>query len=440
MLYQLFRLTQFDGLVIFIFLVISLHRIYSNNMPLKKTITYFSVSLFAYILFQYATYLSPYSQYPHHYWYSLLLLFVIPLVCSEIFLEGYFAGKLLYSLFFVTFIQLYKIVWSPLYSNENLIPNAQYVFWDISSFLLLIVLLYSFFMITRQSIPKISSTIGKRLFLLAYFPLALLLYYSIDLMNIPVFDEFRDAILALAIIPALPILYDLFVTTVESYEAQRKLDIALTETKAQIHRYRYSLEIDERIKKERHELKNNYLLIQTLLHEKKYDELATYLNESIGEKMDSISSVSTGNLMIDYILNRKISEAQKQHIKIYTEITIPSNITVNDESFCTIFLNLFNNAKEACQHVDSPDIHILLKVVHNYLCCEIKNKANMDSIMRNPDLVTTKPDRNNHGLGLKIVKETITHCDGIFQTSVEGNYFIAKFMIPTLDEKSNPIN
>ena len=433
MLYQLFRLTQFDGLVIFIFLVISLHRIYSFEMPTRKTITYLAVSLFAYIVLQYGTYLSPYSQYPHHYWYSLLLLFIIPLVTSEIFLDGYFSGKLLYSLFFVSFIQLYKIVWSPLYSLEGTIPNAQYEFLDVFSFILLIVLLYSFFIITRKSIPKINRTIGKRLFLLAYFPIALLLYYSVDLMNIPIFDEFRDAILALAIIPALPILYDLFVTTVESYEEQRKLDIALTETKAQIHRYRYSLEIDERIKKERHELKNNYLLIQTLLHEKKYDELSTYLNKSIGEKMDSISSVSTGNLMIDYILNRKISEAVKQHIKIYTEITIPQNTTVNDESFCTIFLNLFNNAMEACQNVDSPDIHILLKVVHNYLCCEIKNKADMDSILNNPDLVTTKPDRANHGLGLKIVNETISGCDGIFQTSVEGNYFIAKFMIPTLN-------
>lgn len=216
----------------------------------------------------------------------------------------------------------------------------------------------------------------------------------------------------------------------ESFEQQRKLDTALTETKAQIFRYRYSLEIEERIKKERHELKNNYLFIQTLLHEKKYDELNSYINETIGEKMDKISSVSTGNLMLDYILNRKISEAQRNHIKIYTEITLPGNIQIDDESFCTVFLNLFNNAMEACQYVSSPDIHIILKVKENYLCCEIKNKANMDSLRENPELETTKPDSDNHGLGLKIVKETIAGCDGMFQTSVDGNYFTAKFMMP----------
>ena len=69
------------------------------------------------------------------------------------------------------------------------------------------------------------------------------------------------------------------------------------------------MELEERIKKERHELKNNYLYIQTLLNEQKYDKLQAYLDETICEKIKSISAISTGNSMIDYILNRKISEA-----------------------------------------------------------------------------------------------------------------------------------
>ena len=430
MLYSLFRLTEFDGLAVFIFMVLTLRRIYAPKMPAKDTAVYLGVNLFLYLTLQYATYLLPFSPRPHHYWYSLFLLLIIPFITSIIFLPGHVAGKLLYTLLYVSFVQLYKIVWSPLYSVEGQIPDSQYVFWDILSFVLLIVLLYGFYITTRNTITKISGSVGRKLFLLTYFPVALLLYYAFDLVNIPLFDQYRDAILALAIIPALPILYDLFVTMTESFEQQRRLDTALTETKAQIFRYRYSLEIDERIKKERHELKNNYLFIQTLLHEQKYEELNDYINKSIGEKMDKISSVSTGNLMLDYILNRKISEAQRNHIKIYTEITLPSNIQVDDENFCTVFLNLFNNAMEACEHVSSPDIHIILKVVEKYLCCELKNKANVSDLKENPDLETTKSDSENHGLGLQIVRETIANCDGMFQTSVDGNYFTAKFMMP----------
>ncbi|WP_029319772.1 sensor histidine kinase [Butyrivibrio sp. AE3004] len=430
MIYDIFRMIEFDGIVIFMFIILSLMRIYSDNMPVKKAVAYISVSMALYFILQYGTYALPFFSQPHHYWYNMVLLIGIPMITSAIFLKGYNIGKFLYTLFFVAFIQLYKVVWGALYSAENSMSRGQYEFFDILSFLLLIVLLYAFYINLRKSIPQVSSRIIRQVLLLTYFPISLLLYYAIDLLDIPAFDEYRDSIMALIILPALPILYSLFATTIYSYEEQRKLDRALTETKAQVHRYRYSLEIDERIKKERHELKNNYLYIQTLLNEKKYDELNKYLTDSIGEKLDNLSDISTGNTMIDYIINRKISEARKQHIKIYTEITLPASILVDDESFCTIFLNLFNNAMEACQKVESPDIHILLKVVQNYLCCEIKNKADLDEINSNPDLSTTKEDSENHGLGLKIVRETVESSDGIFQTLVEGNYFVGKFMLP----------
>ena len=163
MLYSLFRQTEFDGVVVFIFLVISLYRIYSEKMPVKKAVTYFSVSLLLYVVLQYGTYLLPISQHPHHYWYNFLLQLFIPLITSEIFLGGYFAGKLIYTLFYVSFIQLYKIVWSPLYMVEGTIPQSLYIFWDYFSFILLIVLLYLFFMIARKSIPKIHANIRKKL-------------------------------------------------------------------------------------------------------------------------------------------------------------------------------------------------------------------------------------------------------------------------------------
>lgn len=430
MLYNLFRLTEFDGIVIYLFLITTLFKMYSSGITKRNTLMYFLTSITAFGILNYATYLLPFAPHPHHYWYNMLVLLAVPLITTNVFLSGHFAGKYLYILFFVTFIQLYKMVWGALYSAEFSIDRNIYIFWDMFSFVLILVLIYAFYKKFKKTIPDVHDSIGKRFLLLTYLPFSIIIYYSLDLMHLTLFNRYRDSILALIIIPAIPIIYDFYVSTIFAYEEQRKLDMALTETKAQVHRYRYSLEIEERIKKERHELKNNYLFIQTLLEQKKYDELNDYLTNSIGEKLDNLSLVSTGNTMIDYIVNRKISEAQKQHIKIYTEITLPNELSVDDENFCTIFLNLFNNAIEACGKVDSPDIHILLKVVSNYLCCEIKNKADMDAILSNPDLVSTKKDRENHGLGLKIVNETINDCDGIFQTSVEGNYFLSKFMLP----------
>ena len=56
------------------------------------------------------------------------------------------------------------------------------------------------------------------------------------------------------------------------------MNAALQETKAQLSHYRYSIVLQDEIRKERHELKNKYFYIQTLVHEKKFEQLEDYLN------------------------------------------------------------------------------------------------------------------------------------------------------------------
>ncbi|MBQ7613536.1 MAG: GHKL domain-containing protein [Butyrivibrio sp.] len=430
MFYSFYRQWELDGLALFLFQIITLYTMFGKKHEKKAFISFASISLLSYVVLYYATYLLPFTTRPHLYWYYFFLNFTLSMIISYFLPLGSFSGKFLYILFNLSFIQIYKIAWSPFYDLENIISGKLYGILDVFSIILLLGLLTLFFFMFKGTIPKINNDIGANPYLMAYFPVALLIFYALNLLHVPFVSKYNDAMLAITILPSLPILYNLLITIVNSYEERRLLDRALTETQAQVFRYRYSLELDERIRKERHELKNNYLYIQTLLDEKRYDDIAQYLEKTIGQKMDDISDVSTGNAMIDYIINRKIIEVRKQHIKIYTEVMLPKDLSIDEEKFCTIFLNLFNNAVEACAKTESPDIHIVLKCVKNYLCCEIRNKADQNAILANPDLKTTKDDKENHGLGLKIVNETIAECDGIFSTSMEGNYFVSQFMLP----------
>ena len=432
MYYHFYRGLELDGLALFIFLIVTLCRMFAPSNKKEIGIRFMVLSLLAYLLLYYGTYLLPFSNHPHHYWYYFFINMAISFSMSMIFLPGNISGKFLYVLFITCFVQLYKMIWSPLYNLETVISMPVYAALDIISILLLLAILIMLYRLFEKSIPVIRRDIGPKLVLLIYFPVGLLIFYALNLLHLPFVVKYSDAIMSLIILPALPILYILFISVVNSYEEQRRLDMALTETQAQVYRYRYSLELDERIKKERHELKNNYLYIRTLLNEKRYDDLEKYLDTSIGQKMDEISDVSTGNMMIDYIINRKIIEARKQNIKIYTEIILPKELPVNEEKFCTIFLNLFNNAQEACQNVENPDIQIVMKCIKNYLSCEIRNKVDPETIRSNRDLHTTKPDSENHGLGLRIVRDAIEDCDGIFQTGMSGNYFLSKFMLPLM--------
>lgn len=70
------------------------------------------------------------------------------------------------------------------------------------------------------------------------------------------------------------------------------------------------------------------------------------------------------------------------------------------------------------------------RIAPGYLTCRISNRVSKDVMETNPELHTTKADAGNHGYGLKIVRETVTRCDGMLQMDTEHGYFTAKVMLP----------
>ncbi len=134
--------------------------------------------------------------------------------------------------------------------------------------------------------------------------------------------------------------------------------------------------------------------------------------------------------MIDHVLNTKLLQAKKHGIKTYTEILIPEKISINEEDFCTIILNLLDNAIEASIKEKDPDIQIYLNIKNNYLVFCIKNRVGHNVLKDNPKLCTSKKDTSAHGLGLKIIKRAIRNSNGIFDVSIKNNYFVATVMMP----------
>lgn len=437
-LYQLYTSSYLDSLIIFVFLLYTLYCL-TGMRPGRHSLTvYLSVgSAVFFLLYNVTFYLhilvdNPYpgSVPTHPYWYYFLCTFLVAVVFSHIFLTGSVFVKITYILYFISILQLYQIMCSPLYKAIEKLTVTQYMTGDIVTTLLRYLLLFVFSMLLRKYRMDISSLRYKPQYLpILLFPVCLIMFYQFSLMNSRI-SEYSEPILAAIVLPNLFVMYYLFSSMVGFYRQKETLTAALYETKNQMARYRYSVELEERIKRERHELKNNYLYIQSLLKLKKYDQLDAYLSGHIEEKMDAISSISTGNLMIDYLLNHKIAEARKKGIKVYTEILVPKHMPVNEEGFCTIFLNLIDNAIEASRKELNADIQIILKTKQDYLFCSISNKVNPRRIQANPNFATTKKDPEHHGLGRIIVKETVESCNGIFQDSLEGNYYTAKFMLP----------
>ena len=166
---------------------------------------------------------------------------------------------------------------------------------------------------------------------------------------------------------------------------------------------------------------------------KNYEELEKYLDTELEYRFNTMEEFQTGNVMLDHLLTQKVSEAREQQIHVITDILLISKISIKDNDLCAVLMNLLDNAIDASKAEIEKDIHITLSVVKNYLNIQVKNKCSYDVLKENKTLKTTKNDKDNHGLGLKIIHSIVDKYNGIFKASMENGYFVVHIMLELND-------
>lgn len=100
----------------------------------------------------------------------------------------------------------------------------------------------------------------------------------------------------------------------------------------------------------RHDYHNH---IQTLLalsgNEAKTREYLLKLNDDLTQ-VDTV--LKTGNVMVDAILNSKLSLIRSKEIRVNAKAVVPTELNVSEIDLCVIIGNLLDNAMEACLPAD----------------------------------------------------------------------------------------
>lgn len=266
--------------------------------------------------------------------------------------------------------------------------------------------------------------------LVLMIPFGIFCFFFLYVSGLPLGQDAERSLFCVLLLIDLPILYYLFASILREYDERFRLDRALLKTQMELDNNRRAIEMDERIRAERHELKNNYHYIRMLLEQERTEDARQYLDQVLGEKMSSLDYVNTGNTMLDHILNETIAEAHARKVPISTEIIVEAKLPIQENALYTILLNLLHNAMEASIQASNRDIRITIREARNYLVCKIANKVDGDILNENPSLRTTKADSANHGLGLKIVRSEVDAQNGSIDVSMEDGYFCATVMLP----------
>lgn len=180
----------------------------------------------------------------------------------------------------------------------------------------------------------------------------------------------------------------------------------------------------------RHDYHNHIQTIKAYLTFNEIDSANQYLN-TLDKSLDEVDSyVKSGNLILDAILNSKISIAKKKNIKIVCKADVPNTISLRDVDLCVILGNLLDNAIEASELIPIEDrfIRIYITILKKQLYISIQNSAREDLTFNEKNYISTK--RGNHGFGMKRVKILVQKYNGYLNLQNESGIFASEVTIP----------
>lgn len=150
----------------------------------------------------------------------------------------------------------------------------------------------------------------------------------------------------------------------------------------------------------RHEWKNDLLMLDVLYKQKRYDEIGDYL-EKRNSKLAEFDRVRfTENFMLDVILNSALARADAEGVRLETNINIAESLNIKEEDLCSLLMNMFDNAFNACAMIEGSEKYISFSAVQK------KGFVAISCSNRIPQ--TYRKDNEydmSHGWGLKNMRE-----------------------------------
>ena len=188
----------------------------------------------------------------------------------------------------------------------------------------------------------------------------------------------------------------------------------------------------------KHDMKNTLAVIGQLSKEK--GELQEYLAD-LNQTFDRLDMrFRTGNTVADTLLNMKYHEAVRLIPDLVMDtdrLVFPQDLKIHSYDIGIILGNAVDNAVRACRKLKEkePEADVFIRFVSrqkgNLLVLTVENRFD-GKLVRKPGEefpVTDKPDKENHGMGLANIKNTVEKYHGTMDYMVKGKVFILSMMM-----------
>lgn len=194
-------------------------------------------------------------------------------------------------------------------------------------------------------------------------------------------------------------------------------------------------EVIQTLRAQRHDFNNYVSTIYGLIHLGKIEEAQKYILNLSKDVVDLNEIVNVYHPVVGAILNMKKEKAARSKIDFNVDVDLPSKLPFDFVDISTILGNLLDNAIEACEKVskDCKKIYVKICIKDFHMIIKIENSKSDQIILKSDNLIgylTTKRDKENHGLGLKNVRKAVLKYEGILNIEDKGNVFSVDIALP----------
>ncbi|MBD5460265.1 MAG: GHKL domain-containing protein [Lachnospiraceae bacterium] len=181
----------------------------------------------------------------------------------------------------------------------------------------------------------------------------------------------------------------------------------------------------------RHNYKNHLQVMKAHLDMGEYQELSDYITHLNQELTQIEQMIRTGNVMLDAILNSKISLARTRGIEVNAKVVLPQKLSVTEYDLCVILGNLLDNAIEGCESQAEGEtrfMRIYIGVLKEQLYLSVTNSHSIKIRKENGRYRSTKAA--DRGLGVLSIDHIVSGYKGYVNRQNDDAVFATEVLLP----------
>lgn len=219
--------------------------------------------------------------------------------------------------------------------------------------------------------------------------------------------------------------FHLYDSLTKSYVQQSKLSILETENALYSKQCEIMQSSTEELQGFRHDMNNQFIALSQLIKSEQYGDAERQLSHLTLLTKSKIIYSTSGNVIIDGLINYKLQNALNDRIKVKTEIAVPNRINIETTDLVAILGNLIDNALNALADVPEDRRSLTIKVVFSQgrLIVRTSNPYTGDILCTDGKIVSDKQNSKQHGYGLNNIAKSVNKYKGYMNIDYSSNTF-----------------